>query len=339
MADDFRTPVERAKQVTFWVLVVAALVFWLLALVESRSIIGSTAATLAVVVLYTVVVAVARRNGMATVDRGVQWVLERGWRTPERTFALATADLRSAVRPSANGRARTSPCQHLDFAPTTLEALGRAMSVDTMTGLATDAFTKACQQRKAIFDDARAVRVTIGADRRLGVGRWARHYVPEGGLPYPPGPSDSSSRFGPRRSGAADDTPTRPGSDFEPTGLELDPDVTRHENDPDQTTSFPTLTLITEGQERCVPGNVPVTVGRESTCTVVLPSPDQKIHRHHATITYRPDGRWWLVPEGDHGVRVRGMHHGPGDAVVLADGDTIAWGRSAAALQSRVRIA
>jgi len=328
MADDPRTPVERAKQVTFWVLAVAAVAFWLLAMVETRSIIGPTVATLAVVLLYTVLAVVARRFELGSVERAVQWVLERGWREPKRTFRLATADLRSAVHPSATGRARACPQQRLDFAPATLAALERTIGAKTMAGLATDAFSQACKKRKAVLEDARPVQVVIGSDPRLGVGRWSCRYIPEGGLPEPPHPT---SRPGPGRPGRASDSPTKTYDDFEPTRTELDASA-------GATLSFSTLTLTTGKDEHTVTPGAPVTVGRESTCDIVLPSPDKKIHRHHATITYRPDGCWWLVPEGDHGVRVGQTHHGPGDAVALSDGDTVAWGKSSAALRSQVRI-
>ena len=64
-------PAQRAKRVTFWVHVVAAGGFWLLALVESRQIIGATVATLAVVLLYTAIVAAARYFDLGTLEQGV----------------------------------------------------------------------------------------------------------------------------------------------------------------------------------------------------------------------------------------------------------------------------
>ena len=355
-ADPPPEPAQRAKQVTFWVLVVVAAAFWLLALTESRSIIGATAATLAVTLLYTVIVAVARYFDLGTLEQGVRWLIERGWRKPQRTFRLATADLRSAVHPSANGRARACPQQRLDFAPATLQALERLMPPKDMADLATDAFVKACQKRKAIFSDERPVQVVIGSDHRLGLGQWSHRYIPEGGIPEllrrpkvttrpatapgDPSPTQPYTDFEPTHSepgpASPDSDPTR--SELDSTGPELDPDSTRRESATDTTVSFPTLTLITDGDQRTVGAGAPVTIGRESTCDIVLPSPNKKIHRHHATLTYRPDGRWWLRPEGDHGVRVGGTHHGPGDETPLSDGDTIAWGRSPSARRSQVRI-
>ena len=162
-------PARRARQVTLWVHFVAAAGFWLVALVESRQIIGATVATGVVMLLYTALVWAARRNDLGTLDQAVQWLLERGWRAPERTFRLATADLRSAVHPSATGRAHACPQQRLDFAPATLQALERTMSPQEMTDLATDAFVKACQKHKTVFSDSRPVRVSIRSDQRLGV--------------------------------------------------------------------------------------------------------------------------------------------------------------------------
>jgi hypothetical protein len=344
-ADEPKNPAERTRQVMFWVLAGVPLVFWLFALVESRSIIGATLATLALALLYLLLTAVARHFDLGVVEPGVQWVFERGWRQPLRTWDLAVKDLRSAIHPGVSGRGRACPQQRLGFAPATLEALEREMTPTMMTDLATEAFARACEKGKVVFDDTRPVRVFIGPDRYLGVGQWSRRYVREGGVPDPTPGSPSKIRSQHPDGQPVGDDPTRPYADFEPTraetapshtGRESDPDATQHESD--LTRSFSTLTLVTDGAERSVTAGVPVTVGRESTCDIVLPSPDNKIHRHHATIGYRTDGRWWLVPKGAHGVRVGQAHHKDGDPVPLSDGDTVAWGRSPKALRSQVRI-
>lgn len=71
---------------------------------------------------------------------------------------------------------------------------------------------------------------------------------------------------------------------------------------------------------------LPITLGRDATCTVALEDPMKHISRVHAELE-EDDGTFWVsVVSKVNPVMVKGRRHGPGSRVQLASGDSFEMG-------------
>src|SRR5436190_21038147 len=67
---------------------------------------------------------------------------------------------------------------------------------------------------------------------------------------------------------------------------------------------------------------LPVTIGRDATCTLALDDPHKHISRFHVEIE-EIDGVYWMsVVSKVNPVMVKGRRYGPGTRLTLASGDT-----------------
>jgi type VI secretion system FHA domain protein len=71
---------------------------------------------------------------------------------------------------------------------------------------------------------------------------------------------------------------------------------------------------------------LPVTLGRDATCTVALDDPMKHISRVHVELQQEGGGYWLSVVSKVNPVMVKGMRHGPGSRVQLASGDSFEMG-------------
>src|SRR5258706_1746017 len=71
---------------------------------------------------------------------------------------------------------------------------------------------------------------------------------------------------------------------------------------------------------------LPVTIGRDATCTVALDDQMKLISRVHAELEEEGGSYWLSVVSKVNPVMVKGKRHGPGSRLVLQSGDSFEMG-------------
>ena len=66
---------------------------------------------------------------------------------------------------------------------------------------------------------------------------------------------------------------------------------------------------------------LPVSIGRDSTCSVVLDDPNRRISRFHVEIEEQDGVHWMSVVSKVNPVMVGGRRYGPGTRLTLKNGD------------------
>ena len=79
---------------------------------------------------------------------------------------------------------------------------------------------------------------------------------------------------------------------------------------------------------RAIRNNQLLTVGRESTCDVVLPAKDVAASRQHGTIEINNGRAIWRVARTKNGTAINGLLFDYPEMVHLYDGDTITLGNT-----------
>src|SRR5438552_6453328 len=71
---------------------------------------------------------------------------------------------------------------------------------------------------------------------------------------------------------------------------------------------------------------LPITLGRDATCTLALPDPQKHISRVHVELE-EEDGTYWMsVVSKVNPVMVKGRRYGPGTRLTLKTGDSFEMG-------------
>ena len=330
-----RTPLRRQTR-RRWAIVGGVALCWLVAEVMTGSALTSTVLLVAIAGLGVVCVAGLRSMGITRDHPALQRIAARPWRDGQDVLKVAMRHLADVFLVTPSGALLAPNVVELQLNPDDLDLLCERMELGVISASLTEVYQEQVTAYGARLAGAGRPEVYVVAAGSVPPGRYRLRQGDPVGVgaqpaPYAPVPyGDAAPQWAysaaqPAYAESGSDAWAKPDPDLTVGGgmvTIMEPNVT----------PVPLLRLVTGSSvvETRISG------ARAGRGSVELMLPDVlTVSREHATFTFS-DGRWWITNQGRNGLTLNGAP--VAGEQPLSDGDTIRWGASRDALESRVKI-
>jgi FHA domain len=315
-----------------WAVAGGAAACWLVLEVVTGSIVSATVVLVVIAALAAAGVSGLRTLGITRDHPWLQRMSSRPWRDGEDVLRVAMRHLADVFVVTPSGALLAPNLVELSLNPDDLDSLCERMELGVISESMTEVYKEQVTSHGARLSGAGQVEVYVIAAGSVPPGRYRLRQGDPVSIDAQPGHyANAAPEWAystPQHVYAESDhhAPGKPDLGLTAGGGM----VTIMEQGP---ASVPMLRLVTGSSV----AETRMSGARAGRGSVELVLPDVlTVSREHATFTFS-DGHWWITNQGRNGLTLNGAP--VAGEQPLSDGDTIRWGASPDALQSRVEIA
>jgi hypothetical protein len=330
-----RAPLQRRSRQR-WAVAAGVAACWVALELVTGSIVSATLVLMVIAVLAGAGVGGLRALGINGDHPWIRRMASRPWRDGQDVLKVAMRHLADVFLVTPSGALLAPNVVELQLNPDDLDLLCERMELGVISASLTEVYQEQVTAYGARLAGAGRPEVYVVAAGSVPPGRYRLRQGDPVGVgaqpaPYAPVPyGDAAPQWAysaaqPAYAESGSDAWAKPDPDLTVGGgmvTIMEPNVT----------AVPLLRLVTGSSvvETRISG------ARAGRGSVELVLPDVlTVSREHATFTFS-DGRWWITNQGRNGLTLNGAP--VAGEQPLSDGDTIRWGTSPDALESRVKI-